>query len=48
MSKNEVIQVCKTNCDNKPFKAKVKKKNVTFCCEKGFNQSLVDFLNFLK
>lgn len=43
ISKLEVIQVCGTDCDNKPYQVEVKSHSYTFCCQKGFEKSLKDF-----
>lgn len=41
--KRQFVQVCKSDCDSKPFDTEVKKKKYTFCCEKGFLTSLQEF-----
>lgn len=43
-----IVQVCKTDCDKKPFKTKVGKVTHTFCCKKGFEISLKEFANSIK
>lgn len=46
--KTTVIKVCTQNCENKPYKADVKGKKMTFCCETGFKKSLEDFAKSFK
>lgn len=39
----KIIQVCRKRCGNKPFDIEIKSTLVTFCCEKGFKESLKSF-----
>ncbi len=49
--KNKMVMVCLSHgekCDEKGYKSKVEIKNIIFCCEDGFIQSLKDFIDALK
>lgn len=48
MSKEKIVQVCKDNCDKKPFRAEIGDKIHIFCCEKGFKTSLYQFTKSMK
>lgn len=48
MKTEKIIQVCTEDCGNNLFKTKVGKMTHTFCCEKGFQQSLKDFAKIVK
>lgn len=48
MKNKVVVQVCKSNCAKTAFVAKVGNVTHTFCCEKGFKKSLVDFAKSIK
>lgn len=39
----KIFLVCKSECENKPFKAEVGNTEHNFCCEKGFKKTLVEF-----
>ncbi len=43
-----IIQVCKTKCDNDLYSHLSNGKALYFCCKKGFEQSLIDFTESLK
>jgi hypothetical protein len=45
----EIKQVCELeSCDNNPLKVEVGKETHTFCCPKGFQQSLKLFQEYVK
>lgn len=47
--KNNMFQVCReAECDKKPVTAKTGNKEHIYCCEKGLEQSLMDFQEYLK
>lgn len=50
MAKEKIIQVCDIlNCDNKPiFNIEVGNKKHNFCCQKGFEQTIKNFNEFLE
>lgn len=48
---DKMVLVCKSKgyvCNELGFKAKVGNVDYTFCCEKGFKDSLIDFQKALK
>jgi hypothetical protein len=47
MNPSKLTKVCKKDCDNKPYKVKVKNTVHLFCCKKGFEQSLKDFADYI-
>lgn len=43
----KVIQVCKDKCEEKPVEVKTGNNTYTFCCKKGFEESLERFAIFM-